>query len=98
MVSAERQALLEQHGRAYGELRLAIGWTEGIEGPAAKISKHWQSHPDRLATAEHGAGLFRRGLARNPVVSLAASGLIGVDVDGDAGVQLCRRLVKGGFP
>jgi hypothetical protein len=94
----DRVDLLERYGREYGQLRLAIGWTEGIDGPAAKISKRWQSRPDRLADAEHGAGIFRRGLTRNPVVSLKASGLIGVDVDGEAGHGLCRKLVRGGFP
>jgi hypothetical protein len=98
MAQADRLALLERHGRAYGELRLAIGWTDGLEGEPAKRSRHWQSSPTLLADAEHGAGIFRRGLTRNPVLSLAASKLIGVDVDGEAGRELCRRLVPHGLP
>lgn len=87
----------ERCGRAYGELRLAIGWTDGLEGEAAKRSRHWQSRPDRLVAAEHGEGIMQRCSTRNPVVSLAASNLIGIDVDGEVGRELCRRLVPGGF-
>jgi hypothetical protein len=94
-----RAEVLERHGRAYGDLRLAVGWTLGLEGDAAKVSRKWQSHPDKLADANHGASLFRgRGIARNPVVSLAASGLIGVDVDGEPGRRLLKELVPNGFP
>ena len=95
--AAERVELLARHGRAYGELRLAIAWTDGLEGDAAKQARGWQSRPDKLADAEHGAGLFRRGLTRNPVVSLAASNLIGVDIDGEAGRRLVRELVPAGL-
>ena len=97
-MSAERLELLEQHGRAYGELRLAIGVTDGLEGDAAKRSRHWQSRPFRLAGADHRAGILRGIGERNPVISLAASNLIGVDVDGEAGRALCHELVPGGLP
>lgn len=95
----DRTAALERHGRAYGELHLAVGWTVGLHGDDAKVSRHWQSRPDRLADANHGAGLFiGRGTTRNPVVSLHASNLIGVDVDGEPGRRLMHELVPSGFP
>jgi hypothetical protein len=97
-VNTERAAVLEEYGRIYGSLRLAVSWTDGLESTAAKTAHHWQSRPDRLASEEHGAGLFRRGLNRNPVVSLRASNLIGVDIDGESGRALARKLVPGGFP
>lgn len=93
-----RLPLLEAHGRAYGRLRLAIAWTDGLEGAAAKEARNWQKNPTVLANEEHGAGLFRRGLKRNPVVALAASNLIGIDIDGEHGRALLRRLLPGGLP
>jgi hypothetical protein len=98
-VSADRLSALAEHGSAYGRLRLAIGWTIGLDGPDAKVSHRWQSSPDRLADPEHGAAILAgRGIAKNPVVSLRASGLIGVDIDGLAGRDLLNRLVPDGFP
>lgn len=97
-MSGNSALLLERHGRAYGHLRLAIAWTDGLEGAAAKVSRGWQRNPIRLANADHGAGLFSRDLTRNPVVSLRASKLVGVDVDGEAGRRLVRELVSDGFP
>jgi Bifunctional DNA primase/polymerase, N-terminal/Primase C terminal 1 (PriCT-1) len=99
IVAADRAEILERHGREYGRLRLAVGWTLGLEGDDAKVSRHWQSSPDRLADEEHGAALLAgRGSRRNPVVSLRASGLIGVDVDGEPGRTLVRELVPAGLP
>jgi len=95
----DRRDELEQHGRSYGTLRYAIAFTVGLEGDDAKTSKNWQSHPHRLANADHGAAILGgRGLARNPVVALRASNLIGIDIDGEAGRLLCQRLVPGGLP
>ncbi len=34
--SVSRVELLEQHGRAYGKLRLAVAFTAGLEGDDAK--------------------------------------------------------------
>ena len=54
---------------------------------------------DRLADPGHGAALFLgRGGKHNPVLSLRASGLLGVDVDGEAGRTLVRELVPGLLP
>lgn len=94
----DRVAELERHGRTYGQLRLRVAWTDGLEGEAAKVARNWQTRPDRLNGPEHGAGLFRRGLNRNPVVALRASNLIGVDIDGQAGRELVRRLLPNGLP
>lgn len=99
MSGDDRRDELEQHGRSYGTLRYAIAFTVGLEGDDAKTSRNWQSHPHRLANAGHGAAILAgRGLARNPVVALRASNLIGIDIDGEAGRLLCRRLVPGGLP
>jgi hypothetical protein len=93
----DRLAELERHGRAYGDLGLSIAWTVGLVGDDAKIARHWQKSPTRLANGDHGAGLFRRGLTHNPCVSLRASGLVGIDIDGESGRDLAQRLV-GRFP
>lgn len=93
-----REKLLQRYGRCYGTLGLAVSWTDGIEGFAAKTARHWQTRPDRLPDEAFAAALFRRGLSRNPVVSLKASNLIGVDVDGEAGRSLVQQLIPGGLP
>lgn len=102
MSSADEAGLAEtlnRHGRAYGALSFVVAFTVGLTGDDAKTSKRWQSHPHQLANAEHGAAiLVGRGLSRNPVVALRASNLIGVDIDGDAGRLLCRKLVPDGLP
>ena len=84
----------ERHGQAYGELHLAIAFTDGIDGDTAKrvTRKGWPQTP-RLADGPHGAGMLQRDLSRrNPVVVLGASELIGIDLDGPAGVELLREL------
>jgi bifunctional DNA primase/polymerase-like protein len=94
----ERLELLKQYGRAYGDLKLAVGWTLGMVGDNAKVSRHWQSRPDRLRDAQHGAGLFHRGITHNPVISLKASGLLGIDIDGPAGRKLLYEVIPEGLP
>jgi hypothetical protein len=89
-----RIELLERYGRVYGELGLAVAFTDGIEGDDAKrvTRKGWNQTP-RLADGPFGAALLAgRGLQRNPVVVLGASGLIGIDIDGPEGAQLLRNL------
>lgn len=94
-----RLKALERYGRVYGALGFAVGWTVGLVGDDAKVSRHWQSRPDRLADPEHGAALLRgRGMNRNPVVSLKQSFLLGVDIDGPAGRALLGELVPDGLP
>jgi hypothetical protein len=92
-VATSRLELLERHGRAYGDLRLAIAFSDGLEGDDAKrvTRKGWPNTP-RLADAGHGAGLLRRGVNRNPAVVLAASDLVGIDIDGPEGAELLRKI------
>ncbi len=97
---SDRLELLGRFGRLYGELGLAIAFTDGLAGDAAKAvtSKGW-NRTERLPHAARGEALLTsRGLRRNPVVVLRASGLIGVDVDGVGGRSLSNRLVPTGWP
>jgi hypothetical protein len=91
---------LERHGRAYGELRLAIAFSEGLEGESAKrVTTHGWDKTAPLADSEFGAALLRnRGATRNPAVVLRPSGLLGIDVDGPDGVALLKRIVPEGLP
>ena len=80
---ADRDDLLRRYGHLYGDLGLAIAFTSGIDGVAAKrcTTKGWQ-HTEPLADAEAGERvLARRGRRANPVVVLKQSGLIGVECD-----------------
>lgn len=98
--STDRLADLERHGRVYGELRLAIAFTEGVEGEGAKRvrSKGWDK-TDPLPDGPFGAALLRnRGERRNPAVVLARSGLLGIDVDGAGGVHRLKQLAPEGLP
>jgi hypothetical protein len=90
--SVERSALLESVGRACGELRLAVAFTVGLAGDDAKTAKDWKkSRP--LGTGDQGAAIVvNRCRQRNPVVVLGASGLVGIDIDGEAGRELVRSL------
>ena len=89
---SDRRELLERHGACFGEMHLALAFTDGITGEdAKKNSKGWkQTRP--LQSAEQGRGVMAVGLTRNPIVVLGASGLVGIDVDGDAGRALLRTL------
>lgn len=95
-----RRVDLERHGRAYGELRLAIAFTDGLEGEAAKrVSARGWDKTGRLASAEFGASyLAGRGERRNPAVVLRPSGLVGIDIDGPSGVDHLRRIVPERLP
>jgi len=98
---SDRAELLEQHGRAYGELRLAITFTEANAGdPQAKrvTAKGWPATRP-LADGDYGAALLKsRGTGRNPAVVLGASGLVGIDVDGTAGIRLLHELHPARLP
>ena len=100
MTDYSRRDTLEQHGRAYGNLRLAVTFTAGLDGDAAKaVTRTGWDKTRPLANAEQGAGLLAAGCEkRNPAVVLRPSGLVGVDVDGPGGVELLRRLVPEGMP
>jgi hypothetical protein len=79
----DRHALLERFGRAYGEHRLSVAFTQSTTGdPQAKrcTTTGWQTTPP-LADADHGAGMLRRGLTRNPAIVLRPSNLVGLECD-----------------
>src|SRR4051794_36008649 len=100
-IAAEtRERLLERHGRAYGELGLAVAFTDGIEGDDAKrVSRKGWNQTQGLADGPYGAALLAgRGLQRNPVVVLGASRLVGIDIDGSEGAQLVRNIVRERLP
>jgi hypothetical protein len=84
--------LLEQHGHAYGRLGLAIAFTDGNRAEAAKRNSKGWKETKPLQSAEQGRALMGTALARNPIVCLKASGLIGIDVDGEQGRSLARYL------
>lgn len=93
-VATSRLDELERHGRAYGELRLAIAFSDGIEGEAAKaITRRGWNATRPLAGGDFGAALvLGRGEQRNPAVVLGASALVGIDCDGTAGARLLKSL------
>lgn len=93
-----RRELLEQHGRAYAELKLAIAFTDGLDGVAAKIARNWKATKPLSGPDFAAALLGGRGTKRNPVVVLGPSNLIGIDFDGGSGRSLSRELVPGGWP
>jgi hypothetical protein len=84
--------LLGRLGRTYGDLRLAIAFTDGIRGDAAKRNSKGWKETKPLLSAEQGQALMGAALARNPIVCLKASGLIGIDIDGEQGRSLARYL------
>ncbi len=97
----DRLALLEQHGRAYGELHLAITFTESNVGDtqAKRVRRKGWPATRPLADPDNGAATLRvSGPTKNPAVVLGASGLLGIDIDGPAGVKLLRELQPGPLP
>jgi hypothetical protein len=96
----ERLTELERHGHAYGELHLAVAFTEGLEGLSAKrVRSHGWDKTDPLPDGPYGAALLRgRGERRNPAIVLARSGMFGMDVDGPEGVRLLKQFAPEGLP
>ncbi len=93
-VLPERDEHLEQFGRVYGELGLAVNFTDGIAGEDAKrcTARGWPKTA-KLPDGDFGASYLRgRSGRRNPVVVLGASHLIGIDLDGAAGKELLLSL------
>jgi hypothetical protein len=91
-----RRKLLEHHGRIYGELHLAIARTDGLsaEGDEFKRARFWQDTKP-LATADFGASFVSNFCAdRNPVLVLRPSNLIGLDADGEGGLQRLQATAK----
>lgn len=85
--------LARRCGEAYGTERLAINFTDGNSGEAAKRARGWKNTKP-LESAEQGAAIMGTALARNPIVILGPSRLVGIDVDGTAG----RRLLRDELP
>jgi hypothetical protein len=81
--------LLRECARVGHRLGLAFAWTDALTGPGAKAcsrsgSAAWK-HAKPLPANEDAAVAFfvRRARARNPAVVLGASGLVGLEADGD---------------
>jgi hypothetical protein len=92
----DRIAQLEVCARQYALNRLAITWTAGIEGDAARAVRTSWSHIPQLPSADGGAfaaGLFAgRGLTRNPAIVARASRLVIVECDTPQGLAEVEAL------
>jgi molecular chaperone DnaK len=85
-VTADREALLKELGRWYGEQRFAIAWTNTNRpdrGDPKKVTTEGWQHTRPLANGDVGEDVFGRGLVCNPAIVLRPSGLIGVECDGE---------------
>lgn len=91
---SEREVMLRRCGRAYGELRLAVAFTDGIAGESAKrVTRAGWNHTKPLADGSFGEALLvNRGQARNPAIVLAASNLVGIDIDGEGGARRLKEM------
>ena len=69
-----------------------------VENDEFKTVYFWKKKRP-LPDGDYGAALLAgRGEGRNLAVCLRASGLLGIDVDGEAGRELVRELVPAGLP
>ena len=90
-----RRVLDEAPGRT-ADLRLALAWTDGLEGAAAKACSRGGrgSVEEREAAPEHedaAAGFFtHEARKRNPAIVASGSGLVLVEADGES-----RRAARG---
>ena len=89
-----RLADVERIAREYGRLRLAVAFTDGIEGEAAKrITGSW-NRTDPLPGEKFAAGyVSARCKSKNPAIVLAPSGLLGIDIDGPEGAARFAEVV-----
>jgi replicative DNA helicase len=91
--------LLEECGRIASRLRLAVAWTDGIKGGAAKVCSRggaaaWKRAKPLPENEETAAGFFKtRARRRNPAVVASASGLVLMEADGDLEKLLARHGV-----
>jgi hypothetical protein len=93
-VTTAREELLERYGRCYGANRLAVAFTAGLSGEAAKrvITTGWHT-TFPLPDGDFGAALVaNRGRSRNPAIVLRPSGLIGVECDTPADLERIEGL------
>src|SRR4051794_39471501 len=73
--------------------RLAIAWTDGVEGTAAKrCGSGWKLAMPLAPGDEAAAAFSRRCRNRNPAVVASASGLVLVDADGGLVGEMTERL------
>jgi hypothetical protein len=81
--------LLEECGRVALRLVLALAWTDGLEGEAAKTcsrtgSAAWKNAQPLPGDEDAAAAFFReRARKRNPVVVASRSNLVLIEFDGD---------------
>lgn len=89
----DRRELLERCGHCYGELALALAFTDGLHGEAAKQNTAGWKRTLPLPHPARGIALLTSsGQSANPIVVLGASRLIGVDEDGEPGRALRDSL------
>jgi hypothetical protein len=100
-VSDDRALLLRRYGRLYGELGLAIAWTDTNRArnpeddrPKRVTTEGWQ-HTTPLVSGDLGETIFGQGTAKNPAVVLRPSGLVGIDCDTEGGLA---RIAALGLP
>jgi Bifunctional DNA primase/polymerase, N-terminal len=93
-VTVNRSELPERYGRVYGELGLAIGFTNTNDpkkgDPKAVLGSWDKTKP--LQSAIQGERMMGASLTRNPVVVLRPSGLIGVENDTPEGLKRIESL------
>jgi hypothetical protein len=81
--------LLDGCGLVGHRLRLHYAWTDGLEGPAAKMcsrggSAKWTRGKPLSRNPEAAKAEFKtRARRRNPAVVLSLSNLVGIEADGD---------------
>src|SRR5262245_33167226 len=81
--------LLAASYRRARELGLALGWTSGLRGPKAKAASDtgavaWKEAAVLSDAASAEAEYVEQCRTRNPLVVASKSGLVLVEVDGDA--------------
>jgi AAA domain/Bifunctional DNA primase/polymerase, N-terminal/Primase C terminal 1 (PriCT-1) len=88
--------LLEECGRIASRLGLALAWSDGIEGAAAKAcsrggAEAWKHAKPVSSDEEAAAGYVKtRARARNPAVPAVANNLVLGEADGDLDALLKR--------
>ncbi len=88
--------MLAEHGRIASRLGLALAWTDGISGGAAKECSRngaaaWKNAQPLSRDEQAAAGFFaKRARTRNPAVVASASGLVLIENDG--GEELLDRF------
>jgi hypothetical protein len=88
--------MLAEHGRFAARLGLAVGFTSGIVGAAAKAARGtgsgvWNKAAKILTDVEFAAGLFVEGCRTcNPIVVASCSNLVLLEIDGS--LELLERF------